>query len=150
MTTLVKAMTQNLSILEKDKQIEWQIDELPHAVVDLTLIKQVWTNLLSNAIKYSSKNEVIRIHITGGIEDGYARFCVADNGVGFSTRQAQKLFKPFSRLHSSKDFEGNGAGLAIVHKIITFHNGMVSAQATPGEGATFCFRLPLIEDYAEN
>lgn len=150
MTHLVQEKAKRLTELETDKNIDWQIDELPDAMADVTLIKQVWTNLMSNAIKYSSKNEIIKIHISGFEQDGQVHFCIQDNGVGFTPRQAEKLFKPFSRIHSPKDFEGNGAGLAIVYKIINFHNGTISASAEPGKGATFCFSIPKVEEDETN
>jgi light-regulated signal transduction histidine kinase (bacteriophytochrome) len=129
-------------ILESEKTINVQMNGMPEACVDRVLMRDVWLNLVSNAVKYSSKNAVINIEIGSKIKDGMVEYYVKDNGVGFDMKHAKHLFKLFSRLHTNEEFEGTGAGLAIVKKIIKLHGGKVSADAKPGEGATFSFSLP--------
>ncbi|EQD40888.1 ATP-binding region, ATPase-like domain protein, partial [mine drainage metagenome] len=87
--------------------------------------RQVWVNLLSNAIKYSAPRGVeARIEVTGEASEGWTRYSVRDNGVGFDMRYADKLFGVFQRLHSPEQFEGTGVGLAIVHRVVTRHGGL--------------------------
>lgn len=124
-----------------------ELGPLPSILADPLLIRQVWTNLLSNALKYSAPlGKDARIEVRSEVADGWARYIVRDNGVGFDPQYADRLFGVFQRLHSNEQFEGTGVGLAIVERIIKRHGGHVSADSRPGQGATFTFELPLAED----
>jgi light-regulated signal transduction histidine kinase (bacteriophytochrome) len=127
---------------DKDK-IRFTLGNIPPALGDSSMIKQVWVNLIGNAIKFTSKKNIRLIEvgiITGENENIYY---VKDNGAGFEMAHATKLFGVFQRLHTLKDFDGIGAGLAIVRRIILRHNGRVWAEGIVSEGATFYFALPL-------
>ncbi len=126
------------------KPVAFNIAELPDAVCDNTLIRQVWSNLLSNAIKYSGKQEDQSVAINSLQQDGFIVYSVKDNGVGFDMAYSDKLFGVFQRLHKQSEFEGTGVGLALVHRIITKHGGNVWAESEEGKGATFYFSLPII------
>lgn len=120
-----------------------ELGEIPNAVCDPSLLRQVWQNLILNAVKFSANVEAPKIQIRGSrLADGQAQYSVQDNGVGFDMAYADKLFTVFQRLHSESQFEGTGVGLAIVHRIISRHGGQISAQSAPGKGATFTFTLP--------
>jgi PAS domain S-box-containing protein len=142
MTALAKSILEEL-IACKNKQVSFTVEALPAIEGDLSLIKQVWFNLLDNAIKYSSQQERSILHISSTIKDQQAVFSIKDNGVGFDQSYAHKLFHVFQRLHSEKDFEGTGAGLAIVKRIVQRHHGQAWAEGKVQEGATFYFSLPL-------
>lgn len=109
---------------------------------DSSLLRQVWINLISNAVKYSSKQVSPEVIISSVKKDGMIIYRVADNGVGFDMKYADKLFGVFQRLHSIKEFEGTGIGLALTKRIIHKHGGKIWADAKVGEGATFSFSLP--------
>jgi len=123
-------------------RIEWKAEDLEPVVADPLLIRQVWKSLLSNALKFSSGKEKAVIIIRSHSENGSVTYSITDNGVGFDMAFGNKLFGVFQRLHSNKDFEGTGVGLAIVQRIIQRHGGSVSAKGKVGEGATFTFSLP--------
>jgi light-regulated signal transduction histidine kinase (bacteriophytochrome) len=130
---------------EKDKErIKFFIHPLHQAFGDANLMKVVWNNLVSNAIKYSSKEPSPEIHIGSKKEEGFITYFIKDNGVGFNMKYAHKLFNVFQRLHSEKEFEGNGVGLAIVQQVISKHGGKVWAESKMGQGATFYFSLPVV------
>jgi light-regulated signal transduction histidine kinase (bacteriophytochrome) len=124
------------------RNIEWAIGELPPVRGDFALLRQVWANLLGNAVKFTRQREAARIEVSAREENGEVIFAVADNGVGFDMRYADKLFGVFQRLHSLEEFEGTGIGLAIVQRIINRHGGRVWTEAEVNRGATFYFALP--------
>ncbi|MDB5255902.1 MAG: arcB [Chitinophagaceae bacterium] len=120
-----------------------KLNNILPAYGDRALLNQVWINLISNAIKYSAKNPTPLIEISAMVSEEYVTYSVKDNGVGFDMKYVNKLFGVFQRLHSDKEFEGTGVGLAIVHRIITKHGGKIWAEARPNEGACFHFTLPV-------
>ncbi len=127
-----------------EKETEFKVEQLPPALGDQSLIRQVWVNLISNAIKYSQHKPRPLIEI-GALSNGSAvEYYVKDNGAGFDMQYYDKLFGIFQRLHSQEEFEGTGIGLAIVQKIISRHNGTVRAEGKVNEGACFYFSLPQI------
>ena len=99
------------------------------------------TNLLSNAVKFTRPRKRATIRIRPVQVDGQVGLAVQDNGVGFKMAYAGKLFGMFQRLHRPDEFEGNGAGLAMVQRIAHKHGGRVWAESEPDEGATFYLTL---------
>ena len=110
---------------------------------DPRLLRIALENLLRNAWKFTHKKPGAVIELGKRSEPGRTVFLVADNGVGFDPAYAEKLFRPFQRLHSEADFEGTGIGLAIVARIIERHGGTIWAESSPDQGATFFFTLPV-------
>jgi light-regulated signal transduction histidine kinase (bacteriophytochrome) len=120
-----------------------EVTALPQVHGDAATLRQVWTNLISNALKYSARRAHPEIHIGGERHGAEFEFRVRDNGAGFDPLYASRLFGVFQRLHSARDFEGTGVGLAIVRRIVERHGGRVWAEGRPDAGATFCFTLPV-------
>jgi hypothetical protein len=94
-------------------------------------------NLLRNAWKFTSRTPHAVIEFGALPSNQRIRCFIRDNGAGFEMIYADKLFKPFQRLHSAAEYPGTGIGLAIVHRIVSRHGGTVSAEGQPGKGATF-------------
>ncbi|MEG4346393.1 PAS domain S-box protein [Microcoleus sp. A003_D6] len=134
---LAKLRTDTTSV-QTPLEVEFEIGDLPAVTGDPTLLQQVFSNLISNAVKFSRDRTPARI-VIDGLPDGTV--FVKDNGVGFPMEYADRLFGAFGRLHSQREFEGTGIGLAIVWRIVHRHGGRIWAESAPGEGATFYFKL---------
>ncbi|MDQ6992915.1 MAG: response regulator [Mariprofundus sp.] len=106
---------------------------------DKAMLAVVLNNLIGNAWKYSYKVAHPTITIASEMQDKHRCFYVKDNGAGFDIKLADKLFKPFSRLHNEDEFEGNGIGLATVERIISHHGGRIWVNAAVDQGACFYF-----------
>jgi light-regulated signal transduction histidine kinase (bacteriophytochrome) len=146
MAALAHEVAAELAIAGPRAQIS--IGELPAALADRSLIKQVWRNLLGNALKFSAKRRDPQVEVGARREAAETVFWVRDNGAGFDMRYADRLFGVFQRLHRAEDFPGTGVGLAIVQRIVVRHGGRVWAEARPEVGATFHFSLPAEGDHA--
>ena len=139
---LVKGIQKDFAVELSGRRIEWLIHALPNPQGDRVLIRQVFVNLIDNALKYTRVRELAHIEIGAADRGGEWEFFVKDNGVGFDMKYAEKLFHVFQRLHSEKDFEGYGVGLANVHRIVSIHGGRVWADSAVDRGTTLFFTLP--------
>ena len=109
---------------------------------DPRLLRIALANLLSNAWKFSAHTAAPRVDVGVEREGDEAVYFVRDNGAGFDETYAAKLFAPFQRLHSDKEFAGTGVGLATVQRIVRRHGGRVWARGAVNRGATISFTLP--------
>lgn len=121
--------------------VDFSIDDLPDSYGDKALIKQVFINLISNAVKFTKNHSNPFVKIRHQEIGGRAVFIVEDNGAGFDMRYYNKLFGVFQRLHSSREYEGTGVGLAIVKSVIVKHGGEVWAESEQNKGSKFYFSL---------
>lgn len=110
------------------------------AVADPDLVRIVFRQLLENAIRALTVGSDSRIEIGMESRGGEQVFYVGDNGVGFDPIEAERVFRPYERLHRER-YTGSGLGLPIVKRIIDCHGGWVRADAAVGDGATFSFTL---------
>jgi len=141
LSAIAEDILKEFALASPDRSV--RIDVAPNSIAsgDARLLKMVMINLLGNAWKYSSLKKDALIEF--GVEQTEAgpAYFVRDNGDGFDMKNAGKLFRVFSRLHSSSTFAGTGIGLATVQRIIFRHGGRIWAEAQPGAGATFFFTL---------
>jgi PAS domain S-box-containing protein len=128
-----------LRATEPERDVDIRITPGLQVEGDQSLVRSLLQNLLGNAWKftYDCRDAQIEFGINAGGE-----FFVRDNGAGFRQEYADKLFRPFQRLHSQEEFAGHGIGLASVKRIVERHGGTIRAEGNPGEGATFFFTLP--------
>lgn len=130
-----------LPITESQAMVE--LTQLPTIIGHPARLRQVFQNLLSNALKFRQPNREPRIHVSGWVEDGKAILKVKDNGIGFDSQYAERIFTVFTRLHTRFEYPGTGIGLALCRRILDQYGGKISAQGVPNEGATFTVVLPV-------
>jgi signal transduction histidine kinase len=106
-----------------------------------TKLKLLFQNLINNAIKFQAPGSIPKINITAKEIEGVYEFSVQDNGIGIEKKNFQKVFKIFQRLHTKKEYEGTGIGLAHCKKIVELHLGDIRVESEPGVGTTFFFTI---------
>jgi PAS domain S-box-containing protein len=131
-----------LQRLEPGRRVHFKVQQPVWVTADRSLVLAALQNLLGNAWKFTSGREEATIEF-GTVPSGGGRVCcyIRDNGAGFDAASTEKLFQPFSRLHSADQFPGTGIGLATVRQIVERHAGKVWAEGTTGVGATFYLTL---------
>lgn len=142
---LVDAITARLQAEKDGRNVRFDIARGAHVFADEGLMQVVLDNLIGNAWKYTSRTESAVIQFGFTDENGETVFYVKDNGAGFNPRYADRLFRPFQRLHSQSEFVGTGVGLATAYRIITRHGGKIWARGDVDQGATFYFTVPYSE-----
>ena len=116
---------------------------------DRRLLRIVLENLLGNAWKFTEGVEEPTVEVLAAQELGEPAVEIRDNGAGFDSRYADKLFAPFQRLHREDEFAGHGIGLATVQRIVHRHGGRIRATGAPGEGAAFRFTVGMPDERLE-
>ena len=142
MDALVRSLVADPAFAVQDRDVRILVGELPPAIGDPAAVRQIVGNLLGNALKFTRPRAQAVIEIGGESRGAESEYFVRDNGVGFDDRYAERLFGVLKRLHSSRDFEGTGIGLAIVKRFVEKLGGRVRAEGTVNVGATFHFTLP--------
>ncbi len=140
---LLSDVQKNLAYSLEEKKVDLRIlANLPRITCDKIRISEVFSNLISNAVKYSKKGVRPVVELGYSDKGKYYEFYVKDNGIGIEKEYHDKVFQIFQRLHAKGEYEGTGAGLTIVKKIIENHGGKIWVESGPGEGSTFYFTLP--------
>jgi PAS domain S-box-containing protein len=156
---LMRELTGDLDLVIAEIGARMEIEILPDVFGYKTLLLQLFYNLLLNALKFTrpAHPTVVRLFARDVTPDDYKNFSqlvphlhytaihVQDNGIGFSSAEAEKIFDPFVRLHSRNKYEGTGLGLSHCKKIAERHRGLIVAEGSDGTGACFKVFLPVKE-----
>ncbi len=153
--SIVQDIADDFLQLDKDKKISITITGLPVLEGDKAQFRQLFQNLLQNAIRYCKKDFLLEIKINAapvpseekqrlGLkgDKNWFMITVMDNGIGFNQEYAEKIFRPFVRLHGKSEYPGTGMGLAICKKITENHGGTIYCEGIENKGATFTLILP--------
>lgn len=147
---ILREVLSDLEVAVSQTRAEIEAVDLPGVWADEVQMRQLFQNLISNGLKFRRPDTAPHIEITASRDpdDRDARYLieVSDNGIGFDAKFARDIFDPFRRLNPQEQFEGTGIGLAVCRRIVERHGGTISAEGSPGEGATFRFTLPSAGD----
>lgn len=142
LTALATGIGADLAAAEPQRQVRLTVAPGLSVRGDPGLLRVLMQNLLANAWKYTARTPQAAIEFgLMQLPSNEPAYFVRDNGVGFDMAFADRLFRPFSRLHHAEDFPGTGIGLATVARIVARHGGRIWAEAEKGKGATFYFVL---------
>lgn len=142
---VLQEVKRNMDKRIKESRGEIISNGLPEVYGDEMQLFTLLQNMISNALKYRGK-EAPRILISSQNDsEKECTVCMRDNGIGFDQKDAMRIFDIFQRLHLRNEYEGSGIGLAVCKKIVENHGGSIWADSKLGQGATFCFTLPLHE-----
>ncbi len=144
-TALIQSVTERMEFDLEEASVDLVIPEnLPAICCDRIKMTEVFLNLINNAVKFSRKNNEGDAKVVIGYQEneGSHQFWVKDNGIGIEPKYHERIFGIFQRLHTNEEYEGTGAGLSIVKRVIDDHKGEIWIASELGKGATFHFEIP--------
>ena len=133
----------NLKIYIEERTAIVAHTELPVIHGDLVLLIQLFQNIISNGLKYNDQVQP-SVHIDFVNFEDFYRISFKDNGIGIRQEDKDAIFKPYKRLHSKRDYQGAGLGLATCYRIMEIHQGRIHLISTPEQGTTFHLDFPKI------
>jgi PAS domain S-box-containing protein len=139
LSEVAKTVVSELKSIHPGRLADFSITPDIIAYGDRQLLTILLKNLLENSWKFTAKKTRAEIKFGVSNQKGNRVCFVKDNGAGFDMRYADKLFKPFQRLHREADFPGTGIGLATVQRIIHRHGWNIWAESKLGKGTTIYF-----------
>lgn len=142
---LLAEVRQQLQTGLDGRDVRWRVaPDLPRVRGDRCLLSQMLACLVDNALKFSRDRAVTEVTVGWTpLDQAMCEIHVQDNGVGFDPRMQDRLFRVFQSLHSARDFDGIGTGLALARRVIERHGGQIRARGEPGQGCCISFSLPL-------
>ncbi|GGJ78949.1 hypothetical protein GCM10010123_06080 [Pilimelia anulata] len=142
LTALAREIVEELRGRDPDRAVDVRIADGMVAPGDPGLLRVVLANLIGNAWKFTGRAAAPLIEVGSTERGAETAYWVRDNGAGFPGADAERIFRPFQRMHAAEDFPGTGIGLTTVHRILDRHAGRIRADSEVGRGATFTFTLP--------
>lgn len=143
LATVAEEVVSDLEVRLEQAAGRVEIAPLPTVDADPTQMRQLLQNLIGNALKFRRAEVPPVVAVWGERNNGHLQLNIADNGIGFEEKHADRIFQVFQRLHGRGEYEGSGIGLAVCRKIAERHGGSITARSTPGVGSTFIITLPL-------
>lgn len=140
---VVKEVEKDLEIQLVSMKGSINIGYMPSLEADPLQMRQLFQNIIGNSLKYRRQGVPPVVDVESSLNDtGNWWITIKDNGIGFDEKYAERIFRPFERLHGRSSYEGTGIGLAICEKIVNRHSGHISIQSQPGSGSSFTIILP--------
>jgi signal transduction histidine kinase len=141
-TALVKEVIDDLVAMIEESAAQIEVGRLPVVSASPTEFKLLIQNLVANAIKFRRPDVPCVVSVNATDENDYWRFSVADNGIGIEEKFVSRIFIIFQRLHTYKEYSGNGIGLAHCKKIVEMHGGRIWCEPEVNKGSIFYFTIP--------
>ncbi|HUC80216.1 MAG TPA: response regulator [Flavisolibacter sp.] len=148
---LVAEVLSDMEVEIEKSSAQIRVESLPKLRGIPSQMRQLFQNLISNAIKFRKPDAHPKVSVYTALYPAvldapnlsHCRIVIEDNGIGFDSKYAEDIFVVFKRLHSYHEYEGTGVGLSICKKIVDRHNGRISAESKPNEGAKFILDFPV-------
>ncbi len=137
---IIEQVKQDLYAISHNKNAGITFDPMPVIRGNDRLLLRLFQNLLDNALKYC-RDRSPQVHISVSETKDHWQFSVQDNGIGVKAKNLERIFVIFQRAHSSKEFAGDGLGLAICKTIVENHHGRIWVESTVDQGSTFFFTI---------
>jgi PAS domain S-box-containing protein len=141
---IVKNILDDMSLQITETNATVNIEKLPIIKGFPTRLSSLFQNLINNAIKFRKPGVDPVVNIKGREKGKDWLFEISDNGIGIEKVYYSKIFKLFQRLHTRKEYQGTGIGLAHCKKIVELRGGKLWVESEPGVGSTFYFTLPKV------
>jgi light-regulated signal transduction histidine kinase (bacteriophytochrome) len=141
MKALAEEIFEDLEVSDSGPAVDFFAEDVPDAMAEPVLVQILVMNLFSNALKYTRSKADRKIMFSSKEIDGETAYYVQDNGIGFDSEFAERVFSAFERLPGNGQTEGLGLGLDIASRVVRRHDGRIWAEGRPGAGATFYFKL---------
>jgi len=143
LTTVLEEVVADLHSQLEETGATVQHNPLPTVHGNPGQLRALLQNLLTNAVKYRHPDRPSSVRVSATRSPDYWEVSVADNGIGIAEQHRECIFDVFQRLHTEREYEGVGLGLAVCKKIVERHGGHIRVESEPGQGATFVFTLPM-------